>query len=99
MKQIKSFVAEAPKLRGAGKIKYGLWLDGCGNLYVQLNENTESGTRSHLLFSVSQYASVRNTTKSITQPNGYDLTDKVWKTSNNRNDGAFLKAVLLHLLL
>ena len=98
MKQIQSAVAEAPKLEGNGNIKYRLWVDGEGNLYVQFDKNDETGTFSGLLFSVAKYASVRDKPNSIGQPNGYDLADKTQKISGNRNDGAFLKAVLLHLL-
>jgi hypothetical protein len=98
MKQIKSAIAEAPKVKGKGNVKYRHWVDGDGNLYVQFAENDDTGTFSGLLFSVAEYASARGKTESIGQPNGYDLADKTIKVSRNRNDGAFLKHVLLHLL-
>ena len=98
MKKIQSAIAEAPKLEGNGNIKYHLWVDGKGNLYVQFDENDETGTFSRLLFSVAEYASERDKTNSIGQPNGFDLTKKAREISSNRNDGAFLKAVLRHLL-
>jgi hypothetical protein len=98
MKQIQSAVAEAPKLDGRGNIKYRLWVNGDGNLYVQFDANDETGTFSGLLFSVAEYAAVRNMTASIPPLNGYGLADKAQKISGNRNDGAFLKAVLRHLL-
>lgn len=98
MKQIQGAIGDAPKLANTGSIKYQLWVDDLGSLYVQLTDNNNSGTFSELLFSVSKYASKRNTSESISQPTGYDLADKSLKTSSNNNDGAFLKAVLLHLL-
>lgn len=98
MKQIESFVAEAQNLSGTGKIKYGLWIDSSGNLYVQILENEGSGKFSKYLFSVSKYASLRNGIKPIDQLNGYDLSDKSWKDSGNNNDVGFLEAVLRHLM-
>lgn len=98
MKQIQSVISEAPKLEGQGNVKYQLWLNDCGVLYVQIIGNDGSGTFSDLLFSASQYASVRNSKASIGFPNGYDLINNCPKTSENENDGAFLKAVLCHLL-
>ncbi len=98
VKQIPSFTAKAPKLRGAGEIDYVLWVDDNGSLYVQFRDNTHSGVFSGLLFSVSQYASKRNSDKSINQLNGYDVNAKCWVTHTGNNNGGFLKAVLRHLL-
>jgi len=98
MKQIQTAIAEAPKLEGSGKLKYQLWVDGDGRLYVQIEDNAAAGTFSELLFSVSEYSSVRNKAESIGQPVGYDLVKKLQRASANTNDGAFLKAVLRHLL-
>ena len=98
MKKIKTVISEAKKLEGQGNIKYQLWLDACGVLYVQFIGNDGPGTFSDLLFSASEYASTRNSKASIGFPNGYDLINNCQKTSENENDGAFLKAVLCHLL-
>jgi len=98
MKQIQSAIAEAPKLEGSGKLKYLIWVDGEGNLYVQIEDNAAAGTFSEMLFPVSKYASVRKNTESIGQPVGYDLAKSEQRVSANTNDGAFLKAVLCHLL-
>lgn len=98
MKQIQSAVGEAPKLEGYGNLKYRLWVNGEGNLYVQIEDNIAAGTFTELLFSVSKYASVRNNTASIGKPDGYDLVKNMERISENTNDGAFLKAVLRHLL-
>lgn len=98
MKQIQSATAEAPKLEGSGKLKYLLWIDSEGNLYVQIEDNAAAGTFSGLLFSVPKYSAARNRTDSIGQPIGYDLVKNEQCVSANTNDGAFLKAVLRHLL-
>ncbi len=98
MKQVQSAIEEAPKIEGSGKLKYRLWVDCEGNLYVQIEDNAAAGTFSELLFSVSKYASVRNKPGSIGQPVGYDLGKNEERASANTNDGAFLKAVLRHLL-
>ncbi|SEG24434.1 hypothetical protein [Nitrosomonas ureae] len=88
----------APKIEGQGHIRYRLWVDEKGNLYVQFENNAESGTFSNLLFSVSKYESERNSDKALRNLKGYDSISKSFKFSGNNNDGAFLKAVLRHLL-
>lgn len=98
MKQIQSAIEEAPKIEGGGKLKYRLWVNGEGNLYVQIEDNAAAGTFSELLFSVSTYASLRNRNESIGQPSGYDIASGQQRVSANTNDSAFLKAVLRHLL-
>lgn len=98
MKQIQSAIAEAPKLEGSGKLKYRIWVDGDGNLYVQIEDNAAAGTFSEMLFSMSKYAPARKNTESIGQPVGYDLVKNEQRVSANTNDGAFLKAALRHLL-
>ena len=65
---------------------------------MQIEKNGAAGTFSPLLFSVTEYASKRSETQSISQPLGLDLTRGVVMPSANNNDGAFLKAVLKHLL-
>ncbi|MCF5907840.1 hypothetical protein K3H35_03290 [Aeromonas veronii] len=92
MKQIPSFKAIAEN------IEYLLWVDGNGELYVQFDKNTSSGTFSKLLFSVSKYASQCNSSASIGFPDGFDLSNQSFTTSKNNNDGGFLKTVLCHLL-
>jgi hypothetical protein len=87
----------APKLKGSGALEYQLWVDASGSLYVKFKENSDAGTFSHLGFSVAEYVALRNDTKSIEQPIGFDL-EGARRPSMNNNDGAFLKAVLCHLL-
>lgn len=98
MQQIHIINNEAPKLEGTGKLKYQLWADSSGSLYVQIEENVAAGTFSPLLFPVVKYALERGSVKAIGQPVGIDLVKKTERVSSNSNDGAFLKAVLRHLL-
>lgn len=98
MKQIHITNDEAPKLGGAGTVKYQLWVDGSGSLYVRVEENAAAGTFSALLFPVAKYAPERNSAQSIGHPVGLELAGKAERASANNNDGAFLKAVMHHLL-
>jgi len=98
LKQIHLTNNEAPKFEGSGKLKYQLWVDSSGRLYVRIEENAATGTFTPLLFSVVEYADQRNSTKSINKPVGLDLNGALRRESENNNDGAFLKAVLRHLL-
>lgn len=98
MKQIHTTNNEAPKLSGFGNLKYQLWVDSSGSLYVQIANNAAAGTFSPLLFSVAKYASKRTRSQSIGNPAGLDLSGSVERQSEDNNDGAFLKAVLKHLL-
>ena len=102
MKQIANYFANAEKISGNGTIKYCLWVDDTGKLYVQFAENeanaTSSGTFTSLLFSVTEYASIRDCNLDIGHPKGLDASDGTRKIASNNNNGAFLKAVLRHLL-
>lgn len=98
MKQIPSYIGSARKVSNTGHIKYTLWLDGEGYLYVQFIENNNAGTLSDLLFSVKDCASIINNESSIGYPRGYDLKCGGFRESGNNDDGGFLKAVLRHLL-
>lgn len=96
MRQIHITNNEAPKLGGTGTLRYQLWVDDVGSFYVQVTENSDKGSFSALLFSVAEYAPVRN--KSIDKPCGLDLARGAERKSGNNDDGGFLKAVLRHLL-
>ena len=98
MKQVQLLQDEAEKIEGHGKVKYRLWVDDRGSFYVQLQDNDLTGTFSDLLFAVAEYAPICHQTKSIGQPEGYDSTGIIRRASANSNDGAFLKAVLRHLI-
>lgn len=96
MKQIYINNNETPTLSGSGILKYQLWVNDGGSFYVKITENSNEGRFSPLLFSVSEYAPERH--KSIDNPCGLNLTHGGKRESANNNDGAFLKAVLQHLL-
>lgn len=98
MRQVHITNNEAQKIGGAGTLEYQLWVDNAGYFYVQLKGNTEAGTLSPLLFSVAEYAPHRNSSVSIGKPGGIKLDTGNKRQSGNNDDGAFLKAVLLHLL-
>lgn len=102
MKQISNYYADAEKISCNGTIRYCLWVDDTGNLYVQFEENkanaTSPGTFTSLLFSVTEYASIRHSNADIGHPTGFDAKDETRKTASGNNNGAFLKAVLRHLL-
>jgi hypothetical protein len=102
MKKIENFTATAPKLRGEGSIHYCLWVDDCGNLFVQFEQNDIStdvpGSFTGLLYPVSQYAHLRNLENAISDTAGYDTNTKSWKIGEGSNNPGFLKAVLRHLL-
>jgi hypothetical protein len=97
MKQIHITNNEAPKLGGVGKLKYQLWVDGNGSLYVQIVENPDGGTFSRWRFPVAKYTSACNGTRSLGRLVGFDENGKE-QEGNNSNDDKFLKAVLIHLL-
>ena len=98
MKQIHLTNNQAPKVKGAGFLKYKLWVDDSGSFYVQIEDNAAAGTFSKLRFSVAEYAPQRKSTKSIGNPIGLDLETGKKISGGNNDDGAFLKAVLCHLL-
>jgi len=98
MKRVGSYVGIAPKILGEGNIRYCLWVDKQGDLYVQLEHNDNSGTFSALLFPVSKYQSMRYSTNALGELQGYDIESKAFKLSQDNNNGAFLKAALRHLL-
>jgi hypothetical protein len=102
MKRIVNYLANAAKISGNGTIRYCLWVDDTGNLYVQFEENevntNSPGTFTGLLFSVADYASVRNSNSDIGHVTGIDADSDTKIIASGNNNGAFLKAVLRHLL-
>lgn len=97
-KQIPGTEATVPKVGGIGTLKRHLWVSDSGGLFVQFTNNTENGTYSPLLFSVSEYASQCRAESAIENPIGYCADSGNKKVSKNSNDGAFLKAALCQLL-
>ena len=98
MKKIEDCDFIAPKLSKTGSIKYRLWLDASGLLYVQIIENDASGTFSKYLFSVSKYQAERNSTKPLGSLEVYNTETEMNEIVDDNNNGAFLKAILVHLL-
>jgi hypothetical protein len=98
MKQIGNSEFSAPKISKTGNIKYCLWVDVEGALYVQMIENDASGTFSKYFFSVSKYKSERLRTRPLGGIEVYNIETCVTETVNDNNNGAFLRAILLHLL-
>lgn len=96
MQQLQIANNEAPKIGGVGTLKYQLWVDDGGNLYVQITENSENGKISQYRFPVAKYASKRKS-KDLGSLLGLDSNGNEHPVSNN-NVNAFLRAVLLHLL-
>lgn len=92
------YVGSAKKLKGDGLLKYCLWIDDKGSLYVQLIENEKAGTYSDIIFSVSKYLPIRNSNQEINVSEGYDTKAQKIVSRPNNNNGAFLKAVLKTLL-
>lgn len=97
MRKIVSYIGIAPKLVGNGSIKYCLWIDEQGKLYVQFVENEASGTFSNFAFSVAEYESSRDKRIPLNPLEGHDVESGKSKIIDDNNNGAFLKAVLRHL--
>lgn len=91
-------IYSAQKIRGNGLIKYHLWIDKTGELYVQILENEESGTFSKFLFSVSKYAGNHKNDKAIDNLEGYDIEENTFTTVKDNNNSGFLKAALRNIL-
>jgi len=98
MKKISGFTGNAPKLLKTGSLEYCLWTDSKGNLYFQITNNTETGEFSKLLFSVSSYASMRSSTDKLGNLKGFDLNTGKIVEHGNKDNGGFLKAILIDLL-
>ena len=98
MKKIEGCEFSAPKLSKTGSIKYCLWVNFEGSLYVQMIENEASGTFSEYLFSVAKYQSERTSTKALGSIEAYNIESGKSEIVDDNNNGGFLKAVLVHLL-
>ena len=61
-------------------------------------ENEDSGTFSNHLFSVSKYQSERRITKALGILEAFSIANNTVENVDDNNNGAFLKAVLIHLL-
>ena len=65
---------------------------------MQMIENEDSGTFSNHLFSVSKYQPERRITKALGSLEAFSIANNTVENVDDNNNGAFLKAVLIHLL-
>ena len=98
MKKIGTETHTAPKLSGTGDIKYILWIDAIGGVYIQIVDNDASGTFSKYLFSVSKYQAERATSKALGNLEAYNIERQEAEIVEDNNNGAFLKAILRNIL-
>lgn len=96
MQQIHVGKCVAPKIGGSGKLEYQLWMDGNGQLYVQITKNSDGGSFPRCYFLVAKYALGRKN-NDLGKLIGIDLEEKEIEVKDNDADG-FLRAVLRHLL-
>lgn len=88
----------APKLSQTGEIKYELLVDRRGVFYVRLTGNDESGSFSHLLFPVAEFAEASLKEASLKDVSGLELDMVTRSKSLDLNVSGFLKAALRDLL-
>ena len=98
MKQIGKETHTALKLSGTGDIKYILWIDAIGDVYIQIVDNDASGTFSKYLFSVSKYQAQRASSTALGNLEAYNIESQETEIVEDNNNGAFLKAILRSLL-
>lgn len=101
MNKVEQFEGKAPKILGDGAIRYCLWTNDQGALYVQMYENdldTKSpGTLDRYLFPIAQYIDSRCKESQLNVIEGLLADSGDWGKVENNNTSAFLKAVLRHL--
>lgn len=101
MNKVEQFEGEAPKIKGRGSIRYHLWTNDRGALYVQLSSNeidtTSPGTLDQYLFPVAQYIDSRCEESQLNVTEGLRFESGSLEKIENNNTSAFLKAVLRHL--
>lgn len=86
-------------LKGNAKLKLQLWINKNGQLFVQIIENSSTGTFSNLLFPVSDdMLNSINDQAASKKLSGYNLMTGKLQLIQNNNDSGFLKAAFLHLL-
>lgn len=101
MNRVEQFEGEAPKIKGDGSIRYHLWTDDQGALYVQLYENDVNkkspGTLDRYMFPITKYIDRRCAKSQLSVSEGLVVESGSWEKVENNNTSAFLKAVLRHL--
>lgn len=90
------------KLDGSGKVEYRVFVDDSCVIYIQLTGNNVAtpvpGNHSKLLFKVSRYADMRNSSAALGPLVGVAYPGGAPIRSTDRNDPGFLKAALRDLL-
>jgi hypothetical protein len=99
MKKIESYSCIVPKENKTDSVKYCLWVDKSGELYVQIVENEVSGTFSKCAFSVSKYASKIINDQHLGDIEGCNIKSGESEICKNNNNSAFLKVAFKNLLL
>ncbi|SIO06886.1 hypothetical protein [Salinivibrio sp. ES.052] len=101
MNKVERFEGEAPKIKGDGSIRYHLWTDDQGALFVQLSANevdtASPGTLDQYLFPVAEYIDRRCEESQLNVTQGLRVETESPERVENNNTSAFLKAVLRHL--
>jgi hypothetical protein len=92
------FIGEAKKEKGAGKLKYKLWLNEDYELHVQLEDNEKAGSFTGRVFPVSKYLNTFQEPGSLDTEIGFDRHTEAPIHGTGSNDAGFLKAVLKCLL-
>jgi len=98
MKKIDSYIGCTKKSSGSGELKYCLWLDNEGGLFIQMLENSTSGEFSKHLFSVSKYISKIINNEILEPLVGFNVRTNEFIQVENNNNSSFLKAILTNLL-
>ncbi len=98
MNRIGEYRAVAKKVSGLGSVSYDLWVDGAGDLFIQIVGNERSGTYTNHAFSVREYGPVRDEERALGSMNARSIKSGELIVVEGNNNGAFLKAALQHLM-
>ena len=98
---VEQFEGKAPKVKLKGLIRYNLWTNDQGALYVQMFENdvdTEHpGTLNNYLFPIAEHIHDRCSDSKLDVTQGLSVDTLKLVNVKNNNTSAFLKAVLRQL--
>ena len=89
---------EAKKVSVDEYLKYKLWVDENYELYVQIEDNDNTGSFTGRAFRVSDYVNKYRADAALKTTIGYDVKTGSSVKCTGNNDAGFLKAVLQHLL-
>jgi hypothetical protein len=102
MNKIESYIGSAGKLNGVGTLDYALLVDKSGVLFIQILNNIVPGTNTpgkhtKLLIRASDYLDKRFDPTEDNSISGLNLKTMKYETETNRNNNAFIKAILRHM--